>query len=60
MESLLVMLVPLVLLILALVVFQKQLKKMGLGKLLPGIGLGILVFLGGIAFLVWRWLRKKP
>ena len=60
MESLLVMLVPLALLILALVVFQKQLKKMGLGKLLPGIGLGILVFLGGIAFLVWQWLRKKP
>jgi len=54
------MLVPLALLILALVVSQKQLKKIGLGKLLPGIGLGILVFLGGIAFLVWQWLRKKP
>ena len=60
MESLFVILVPLILLILALVVVQNQLKKIGLGKLLPGIGLGILVFLGGIAFLVWRWLRKKP
>ncbi len=54
MEEMLVMMVPLVLVVLAFVVLQGQLKKVGLGKLIPGIGLGILAFLGGTIFLVRR------
>ncbi len=60
MEGVLVMMVPLVLVVLAFAVLQGQLKKVGLGNLIPGIGLGILAFLGGVAILVWRRLRKKP
>ena len=56
MENLGIIFLAVVFLIIALLVIQWSLKKVGLGTLLPGIGITIF---GLAVFLVWKRLRKK-
>jgi len=60
MEGLAVIVLGLVFLVITLLVLQRSLRKVGLGKLLLGIGITILTSLGLVVFLVWKKLRKKP
>lgn len=60
MEGLAVIVAALIFLVMALFTLQWSLKKVGLGKLLPGIGITIITSLGLVVFLVWKKLRKKP
>jgi len=60
MESLAIMVFSIVLVLIAFSAAQWSLKKVGLGKLLPGIGITVVSFFGLVVFLVWKKSRKKP